>query len=156
MRAIPIFIMIMLFLVIEASAQSASPAASMRQLHNPFVENKSYNAFRLATSKDARPHVFDRKFLVLTGLATTATVFDIRSTSHCLSAYSNCREANPLLGSNPSRTKLYGISLSTVAGEIFASAWLRRRQPHSKLWIVPPIALMTSRAIGAALNMARN
>jgi hypothetical protein len=154
MRAIPI--VLMFFLAIEASAQSASSPASIRQLQNPFIANKSSNAFQIAASKDARPRVFDRKFLVLTALATTATVFDITSTSHCLSAYRDCREANPLLGSNPSRTKLYGISLSTVAGEMFASAWLRRRQPHSKLWIVPPIAVITSHAIGAALNMSRN
>jgi hypothetical protein len=129
---------------------------AMGELHNPFVERKSYNAFRTATVKEANPRVFDRKFLLLTGLTTTATIFDITSTSHCLSAYSNSRETNPLLGSNPSRAKLYGISLSTVAGEVFASAWLRRRHPHSKLWIVPPIALMTSHGLGAALNMGRN
>lgn len=49
-----------------------------------------YDQFSIAPSKETKPRILDRKFLFLAGLATTATVLDVATTSHCLSTYANC------------------------------------------------------------------
>jgi hypothetical protein len=102
--------------------------------------------------KGAKPGILDRKFFLLAGVATAATVLDVATTAHCISNYANCREANPLFGPDPSKAKLYGLSFSILAGQILASAWLRRKIPHSKLWMIPPIAATAGHGTAAAFN----
>jgi hypothetical protein len=106
-----------------------------------------------ALTRVASPRIFDRQFFLLAGMVTTATVLDITTTSNCISGYSNCRETNPLLGPHPSSAKIYGVNLSLLAGEIFASAWLRHQMPHRKLWIIPPIVGTAAHGLAAALNV---
>jgi hypothetical protein len=103
--------------------------------------------------RETKPRIFDRKFLLLAGIATTATVLDLATTSHCISTYSHCQEGNPLVGSNPSTARLYGISLSILGAQLLASAWLRREMPHRKLWMAPPIAASVGHGIAAVLNL---
>ena len=108
--------------------------------------------FSIEPIKETKPRILDRKFFLLAGIATAATVLDVATTSHCLSTYVNCNEGNPLLGSNPSRGRLYGVSFSILAGQILASAWLRRAMPHRKLWMIPPITATAGHGVAAALN----
>src|SRR3984893_4582607 len=97
------------FLVTHAYAQNeVFPTQTVSVARQP------YDQFSIAPSKDTKPRILDRKFLFLAGLATTATVLDVATTSHCLYHYANCQEGNPLAGSNPSRAKLYGISFSLL------------------------------------------
>lgn len=100
--------------------------------------------------KPTRPGVFDRKFLVLAGIATAATVLDVATTTHCISTYANCQEGNPLLGSHPSPAKLYGVSFSMLGGQLLASAWMRRKTPNGKLWLVPQIVATAGHGLAAA------
>jgi hypothetical protein len=137
-------------LATQASAQTG--LAESRETKNTPAAGRSNYAFSAVASEPTKPRVFDRKFLLLTAIATTATVLDMTTTSHCLSTYANCREGNPLLGSHPSQAKLYSISLSTLAGEMFASAWLRREMPHRKVWIIAPIMATVGHGTAAALN----
>jgi hypothetical protein len=102
--------------------------------------------------KPTRPGVFDRKFLVLAGIATAATLLDVATTTHCISTYANCQEGNPLLGSHPSQAKLYGVSFSMLGGQLLASAWMRRKTPNGKLWLVPQIVATAGHGLAAALN----
>jgi hypothetical protein len=102
--------------------------------------------------KPTTPRVFDRRFLVLAGIATAATVLDVATTTHCMSTYANCQEGNPLLGSHPSQAKLYGVSFSMLGGQLLASAWMRRKTPNGKLWMVPQIAATAGHGLAAALN----
>ena len=102
--------------------------------------------------KPTKPRVFDRKFLVLAGIATAATVLDVATTTHCMSTYANCQEGNPLLGSHPSQAKLYGVSFSMLGGQLLASAWMRRKTPNGKLWMVPQIVATAGHGLAAALN----
>ena len=106
----------------------------------------------IAPNKVERPRIVDRKFLLLAGLAATATALDVITTSRCMSTYPSCQEGNPLVGSSPSQAKLYAVSFSVLAGQLLASAWLRRRMPHRKLWMIPPIAATAGHGIAAALN----
>ena len=106
-----------------------------------------------ASSEPRKPKLFDRKFLVLAGVATAATVFDVATTSHCISTYAACQEGNPLLGSNPSTAKLYGVSFSMLAGQLLASAWIRHKTPERNLWMIPPIVATAGHGLAAVLNI---
>lgn len=134
---------------IHAAAQTA-PAAAF-DAKSMLVPVRSQGT--IFARREIKPRVLDRKFFVLAGIASTATILDITTTSHCLSTYANCREGNPLLGSHPSAAKLYGVNLSMLAGQILASAWMRREMPHRKLWMIAPIAATASHGIAAALNL---
>ena len=117
------------------------------------VSQHPQDQFTVAPNRETKPRIFDRKFLLLAGIATTATVLDVATTSHCISTYSQCQEGNPLVGSNPSTARLYGISLSILGAQMLASAWLRREMPHRKLWMAPPIVASVGHGIAAALNL---
>ena len=106
-----------------------------------------------AMAKETRARVFDRKFLVLAGIATAATMLDVATTTHCMSTYANCQEGNPLLGAHPSTAKLYGVSFSMLGGQLLASAWLRRKTPNGKSWLVPPMIATAGHGLAAALNL---
>jgi hypothetical protein len=106
-----------------------------------------------ASAKETRARVFDRKFLILAGIATAATMLDVATTTHCMSTYANCQEGNPLLGSHPSQAKLYGVSFSMLGGQLLASAWLRRKTPNGKLWVAAPIIATAGHGLAAVLNL---
>ena len=136
---------------IHAAAQTG-PAAFLDG-KSMLVAAQPYEPVRMVQSREIHPRLVDRKVLFLAGLASTATVLDITTTSQCLSTYANCREGNPFLGSHPSAAKLYGVNLSMLAGQMLASAWLRREMPHRKLWMIAPIAATASHGFAAAMNM---
>jgi hypothetical protein len=140
-----------MLLCIRASAQSDPLPAVAQDLPKPAITAPRADAFGVA-SQDAKPRVFDRKFFILAGVSTAATLLDITTTSNCIFKYSNCREANPLLGSHPSQAKIYGVNLSLLAGEMFASAWLRHQMPHRKSWLIPPLIGTAGHGLAAALN----
>lgn len=117
------------------------------------VAQQPDNSFIAAPNQVTKPKVVDRKFLLLTGVAAAATVLDVATSSHCISTYATCQEGNPLVGSRPSAAKLYGISFSVLAGEMLASAWLRREMAGRKLWMIPPIAATAEHGIAAAFNL---
>jgi hypothetical protein len=117
------------------------------------VAPQSHEQFTITTGKERKPRVFDRNFFLLAGLATAATALDVATTSHCLSTYANCQEGNPLVGSNPSNAKLYGISFSILGAQMLASAWMRREMPHRKLWMIPPIVATAGHGIATVLNL---
>ena len=150
----PTFLFCM-FLCIPASAQTDVAIAKPQRQENNVTNTtiRPDTALQVSTIRPTRPGIFDRDFFLLAGMATTATVIDITTTSSCISGYSTCREANPLLGSHPSAAKIYGVNLSLLAGEIFASAWLRHQMPHRKLWMIPPLVGTAGHGLAAALNV---
>jgi hypothetical protein len=70
-----------------------------------------------------------------------------------MSTYGDCQEGNPLLGSHPSQAKLYGVSFSMLAGQLLASAWVRREMPNRKLWMALPGIATAGHGLAAALNI---
>jgi hypothetical protein len=136
---------------LQASAQNR-PASTVLGTNTAIPEH-SQHIFLYTSSKEAKPKILDRKFLMLAGMATAATVLDLATTSHCMATYANCQEGNPLLGSRPSQAKLYGVSFSMLAGQLLASAWMRRQMPNRKSWMVPPIVATAGHGLAAALNI---
>lgn len=145
--------LIVLTVVIALQAAAQNAPASTVFAANTVITERPQHMFLFASTKKTQPKVLDRKFLVLAGMATAATALDVATTSHCMSAYANCQEGNPLLGSHPSQAKLYGVNLSMLAGEVLASAWMKRKTPDSKLWMVPPIVATTVHGLAATLNI---
>jgi hypothetical protein len=141
---------VVISVAVPASAQNDTATAI--KVNDVYIRPQQ-NAFPVRPSPDRTTRVFDRKFLLLTGVAAAATSLDIVTTSRCVSTYSNCREANPLYGPHPSSARLYGISFSILAGQVLSSALLRREMPHRKLWIIPVIAATATHGIAAALNV---
>jgi hypothetical protein len=138
-------------IALQAAAQNTPPLTVLAA--NTTITEHPQHIFLFASTKKPQPKILDRKFLVLAGIATAATVLDLATTSHCMSTYANCQEGNPLLGSHPSQAKLYGVSFSLLAGQLFASAWLRHRTPDGKMWMVPPIFATAGHGLAAALNI---
>jgi hypothetical protein len=128
----------LIFVVALQAAGQNSPATAVFDTQTAIVR-PSQPAFFFASPKPTSPRVFDRKFLVLAGIATAATMLDAATTSHCMSTYGDCQEGNPLFGSHPSTAKLYGVSFSVLGGQLLASAWIRHKAPNGKLWMMPPI-----------------
>lgn len=93
--------------------------------------------------------VVDRPFILFTIAEFGATVADIESTERGLS--SGYHEDNPLLGSHPSRAKLYGIGMPSAALIALWSYEFKKVAPHSKRWMIPPI-LAGSIHGGAAIH----
>jgi hypothetical protein len=150
MRVVTLIMLTIVMALPMAAQDSSSPAG---------FENKAATAaprqhvFVYASSDPAKPKILDRKFLLLSGIAAGATVFDVVTTSHCMSAYAGCQEGNPLLGSHPSSAKLYGVSFSMLAGQMLASAWIRHKMPNRSLWIVPPIVATAGHGLAGVLNI---
>jgi hypothetical protein len=136
---------------LQAVAQNA-PASSVFDTKT-LVTPHPQPTVSFEPAKETKPRIFDRKFFVLAGVATAATVFDVATTSHCMSTYADCQEGNPLLGTHPSTARLYGVSFSILGGQLLASAWLRRKNPTGKLWMAPPIITAAGHGLAAVLNL---
>ncbi len=138
-------------IALQAAAQNAPAAAAFDT--QAAIAKPSQPVVSFAPAKPTKPRVFDRKFVVLAGIATAATMVDVATTSHCMATYADCQEGNPLLGSHPSQAKLYGVSFSMLGGQLLASAWMRRKNPNGKLWMAPPIVATAGHGLAAVLNV---
>ena len=108
------FTILVLATALHAAAQSA-PASSVFDTQT-VIAARPQRVVSFTPVKETGPKIFDRKFLVLAGIATAATMLDVTTTTHCMSKYAACQEGNPLLGSHPSQAKLYGVSFSMLGG----------------------------------------
>ena len=136
---------------LHAAAQNA-PASSVFDTQTA-IATRPQRVVSFTPAKETGPKIFDRKFFVLAGIATAATMLDVTTTTHCMSKYAGCQEGNPLLGSHPSPAKLYGVSFSMLGGQLLASAWMRRKAPKGNLWMVPPIIASAGHGLAAVLNV---
>jgi hypothetical protein len=144
-------IALIFFVGIQAAGQNI-PATAVFDTQTSIVQS-SQPAISFASTKPTKPGIFNRKFLLLAGIATAATMLDVATTSHCMSTYGDCQEGNPLLGSHPSTAKLYGVSFSMLGGQLLASAWVRHKAPDGKLWMMPPIIATAGHGLAAVLNV---
>jgi hypothetical protein len=140
-------------LTVQAAAAQNIPASNVFDTQTTVATHSQQPMVSFTSVEKNRPRVFDRKFFMLAGIATAATMLDVATTSHCMATYADCQEGNPLLGSHPSQAKLYGVSFSMLGGQLLASAWIRRKTPNGKLWMVPPIIATSGHGLAAALNV---
>ena len=126
-----------------ASAARPSSFAPLAPSTNFWVENPS----RPATVRSS-----NRTFMLLATVSAAAMVADVELTANCVKTVSKCREGNPLMGSDPSRARLYGVNVPIYAGEMMLSRMFRRKYPERKLWMLPVLSLTGSHVAGAASN----
>ncbi len=102
-------------------------------------------------SPPVKPRIFNRTFAFLAALSAAAMVADVELTANCLKTVVNCHEANPLLGKDPSRERMYGINVPIYAGEMMLSRVLRRKE--RKAWMMPLASFAGMHAVGATSNL---
>ena len=91
--------------------------------------------------------VIDRKFLILTGLATLFTVVDVELTQRCLHHHT-CRELNPTLPTG--HTAMYLANIPAT-GALFYWSY-RRKDKGQKFWWLPALVDLVPHAAGAIDN----
>ena len=116
-----------------AAAQPAPPVSRMEVVYSPeLLALARVNAFEpLAPGtqfiiertppSQIKPRIFNRTFAILAAVSAAAMVADVELTANCLKTSVNCHEANPLLGKDPSRARLYGVNVPLYAGEMMLS-----------------------------------
>jgi hypothetical protein len=124
---------------IPGASRASLPAAPGRVVVEP------------APAKKAK--LFDRSYKTWMLASFAATVVDIETTAHGLGAC-GLVETNPLLGRTPSRAKMYGIGLPMTAGYNLLALWVKRRTPHSRVWMIIPGAMTAVHAGAAGHNLA--
>lgn len=102
----------------------------------------------LPAESPAPRKVFDRKFALLTGLATALTIADYEMTQRCLAART-CVETDPLLPH--SRAGMYATNMPLNAALFY---WgYKRKAAGKKLWWLPPLFVIGSHAAGVITNI---
>jgi hypothetical protein len=146
------FVALLLITLTVAPAFSQTPESFSTQTAAALANAPSFAFTSTAVTRAKAPRVLDSKFFLLTGIAAAATIADVVTTSHCLSASTSCQESNPLVGSHPSNARLYGFAVSTLAAQVAISALVRHHRPQSKSWMIPPIAAAAAHGTAAVLN----
>ena len=95
-----------------------------------------------------RKKVIDKKFLVLTGIATGLTIADFEMTQHCLGKRT-CVESDPLMPT--SRAGMYASSAPVNAALYYWSYRMKAR--GKRLWWLPTAAAIASHAVGVGTNI---
>ncbi len=154
------FCVVLLLAVVAFAAETpdAPSATRVNILRNSAALNTApASAFDLnewtATSAviapaEVRRRVVDKKFLVLTGIATGLTVMDFEMTQHCL-GNRTCVESDPLMPA--SRAGMYSSSAPVNAALYYWSYRLKAK--GKRLWWLPTAAVIASHAVGVGTNI---
>ena len=138
-------------IALQAAAQN-TPATAVFDTQTAIAQ-PSQPAFSFASPKPTKPRILDRKFLVLAGIATAATMLDVATTLHCMSTICGLPRRKPAARFASSTAKLYGVSFSILGGQLLASARMRHKAPNGKLWMMPPIIATAGHGLAAVLNV---
>lgn len=102
----------------------------------------------IVATRPEKKKVVDKKFLLLTGLATALTVADFEMTQSCMARHA-CVESDPLMPH--SRAGMYASSAPVNAALFYWS--YRRKAEGKKLWWLPIVAVAASHAVGVGTNI---
>jgi hypothetical protein len=97
---------------------------------------------------EARPKVWDKKFIALGAVVFALTAADVELTQHCLQA-KTCYEMNPTLPD--SRWGQYAVNTVTNLGVMYFSYW--RRKAGKWGWWIAPVADMGAHGAGIGSNI---
>ncbi len=159
-----VYAFLLLCCSVHSSAQSMNPVTRLDGVSPelvsamnavPFEPLAPGNSFVAARNIPApvRPHTFDRTFALLATMSAAMMVADLELTANCVKTVTNCREANPLFGSDPSRARLYGVNVPIYAGEVLVSQLLRRKFPERKSWMRPFLSLTGAHGVGVVSGL---
>ena len=134
------------------AANSAGSDAGLRAAL-PAVPSAIVRPAAVAVVPAKQPKWFDRSTSIWMVASFGATVADIESTRHGITAC-GMTEVNPLFGRSPSRQRMYAIALPVTAGYNVLGMWLRRREPQRRWWMVVPASMTGIHGAAAAHNFA--
>lgn len=98
---------------------------------------------------ERRIHGSDRTYWTLAIAGIALTVADYELTQRNMREHPGSRELNPLFGSRPSRSRMYGIGVPlTVAAQVFG--WYARRL--TRAWSAPQVSVIVGHTIGIVSN----
>jgi len=118
---------------------------------SPYLESPVPGVRDLAIDSYKKPKTIDRQFLILNAMMVAATVADAETTLNCVSSPS-CQETNPLLGSHPTRGRVYAVGVPLTAVAIYLSYHYKRVSPSRNWWKAYPLVLTGVHAFGALYN----
>lgn len=155
-----VYAVVLLFCAISLRAQSITPIMRV-SLAEPvpaptadLIEAPLPRETFIGAAPQGKSSNFNRSFAVLATLSAATMVADIELTANCVRNSGNsCREANPLLGSDPSRARMYGLNVPIYMSELLLSRMLNRKLPERKLWMMPLLSMTWTHAVGVASNM---
>ena len=101
----------------------------------------------LAIDSYRPPRTIDRQFILLNSLLVAATLTDAELTLHCVNSL-NCRELNPILGSHPTRGRMYALAVPLTALSVYLSYHYKRKSPSKGWWKVYPITFSAVHTVG--------
>ncbi len=130
-------------------SQVVNPQTITRK--SPYLESPVPSVRDLAIDSYKKPKTIDRQFLILNAMMVAATVADAETTLNCVSSPS-CQETNPLLGSHPSRGRVYAVAVPLTAAAIYLSYHYKRVSPSRSWWKAYPLVLTGVHAFGALYN----
>jgi hypothetical protein len=111
------------------------------------TEPSGINVRDLAIDSHRPPRTLDRQFVLLNSLLVAATLADAELTLHCVNSLS-CRELNPILGSHPTRGRMYAIAVPLTAVSVYLSYHYKRKSPSKGWWKVYPITFSAVHSVG--------
>jgi hypothetical protein len=134
------------------SATRVNTLRSGSALNTSVVPAFDWNEWATSTAVLApsleRKKVVDKKFLILTGIATGLTIADFEMTQRCLGKRT-CVESDPLMPT--SRAGMYASSAPVNAALYYWS--YRWKKQGKKLWWLPTVAAIASHAVGVGTNI---
>jgi hypothetical protein len=132
-------------------SQVINPQPINRQ--SPYLESPVPGVRDLAIDSYKKPKTIDRQFLIFNALMIAATVADAETTLNCVSS-PNCEEVNPLLGSHPTRGRVYAVGVPLTAFAIYLSYHYKRVSPTRNWWKAYPLVLTVVHTFGAVNNLS--
>jgi hypothetical protein len=104
------------------------------------------------TSAKQSPRVIDRSFFLVNLFPISAMFADVESEEYKISHGNG--PGNSPYGTPPSRVSLYAIAVPVTAATVAWSYHLKRKYPHSKRYLLPPMILGSAYAIKAIATFA--
>jgi|GEM_PF-4469860 len=122
-------------------------------LTSPQIKPTEMNVRDLAIESYKPPRTIDRQFVALNALQVLAAIADAETTLNCVSS-PHCSEVNPILGSHPTRGRMYALAVPLTALSVFVSYHYKRKSPTKGWWKVYPLTLSAIHTFGAVNNLA--
>jgi hypothetical protein len=111
------------------------------------IQPTGVNVRDLAIESYTKPRTIDRQFILLNTLLVAVTLADAETTLNCLSS-PRCHEVNPILGSHPTRGKMYALAVPLTTVSVYLSYHYKRKSPSKGWWKVYPLTFSAVHSVG--------
>lgn len=136
----------------DAPSAVAPPTISTGLMTESSLPELNVRDLAIESYTGKEPKTIDHQFLLLNALLVVSAVADAESTLLC----SRCQEINPLLGSHPTRRRIYAIGVPLTVFQIYLAYHYKRLSPTRNGvitgWKAFPIAFAAAHGLAAVNN----